>query len=118
MAGFGMDKRTSSSRGGFGMSKTEGNEESEGELESGLESLPGYLEMDPGEEVFTFYYQDEEDREEVLEVDVDDQEVELKGSDFTNADYEIFIEHAEKALEERDELDNSYTLLEQVNHYA
>lgn len=116
MAGFGMDKDYSSRRGGFGMSKSARNNSFEDCSEEDI--LPGYMEFDSKGKVFDFYYSGVEEIEKVLEVDAEKPKVKLEGEDFSDADYEIFIERAEKALHELGELENPYTLLEQVNDYA
>lgn len=80
--------------------------------------LPDYLELKSDEETFSFYYCEEEEVEKVIEVRRDKPVVELFGEGFVNADYDLFVEEVEKALHEFGELENPYTLLEQVNNYA
>jgi hypothetical protein len=115
MAGFGMEKDNSSRGGGFGMPKSDQNDSFENY--SG-DILPEYMELDPKGGVFDFYYKGTEEMEKILEVDTEKSRVKLEGRGFSDTDYEIFIERAEKALEELGELENPYTLLEQVNNYA
>jgi hypothetical protein len=116
MAGFGMDKSVSSSRGGFGMSKSTHRES--GRFDPEIEDLPEYLQIESEDSGFVFYYSEGEEIERVLEVDTEKPEVMLEGEDFSDADYELFIQDAEKVLYELEELENPYTLLEHVSNYA
>jgi hypothetical protein len=116
MAGFGMDKDYSSRRGGFGMPKSGQADSFEPYSEEDI--LPEYMELDSKGEVFDFYYSGMEEIEKILEVDTEKSGIKLEGENFSDADYEIFIERAENALHQLGELEKPYTLLEQVNDYA
>lgn len=80
--------------------------------------LPDYLELRSDEDGFSFYYSQDNEFEKVVEVGNEPSELELFGEGFVNADYDLFLEDAGKALHEFEELENPYTLLEQVNNYA
>ena len=118
MSGFGMRKKTGqeTSSGGFGMTKS--NEKDSIDSADNF-SLPSYLEMRNEGEEFDLFYTAEGELESVAEIYLeDDVEINLTGSGFTSADYDNFLERAGLALEEEGELENPYTLLEQVDDYA
>ena len=117
MAGFSVDKTKETERGGFAMKKVE-DQGSENHEET--DPLPDYLEMRREGDSYVFSYLEDQGREQVFEVIFHDSEidVELSDEEFTRSDYEQFLEYAGRALEDSGELENAYTLLEQVDNYA
>jgi len=66
-----------------------------------------------------FEYQGENCSELGLSVGIfGEPRLELERDHFSDGDYQIFTEYAEKSLEEFGELEKPYTLLEQVDDYA
>lgn len=67
-------------------------------------------------QTFEVFY--EEERVASVEVDDDDAVLRYLEEGFTNPDYELFMEHAERGIEELLEEDTDYQLPEQLEDYS
>lgn len=107
-----MKKNVDDYRECFSCRKTESENEKR-YFES--ESLPEYLNIEAvGDGKYRLQYIGEGRTEEVAEIDLNGSiEVSEGDASFKTADYELFLECAGEALEDQNEIDNAYTLLEE-----